>query len=90
MARLGKKIGKAISTGIFAAAAAAGAYYVIKNKDELTQRAKEFAEKIKNNYEDPNIDLEIEFEDECACDEPAEEAVEETVDEVVDEALGEE
>ena len=55
------KFGKIIGTGIIAAAAAAGTYYLVKNKDELLQRAKDFAEKISNNADDPDVDVEFDF-----------------------------
>ncbi len=55
------KFGKIIGTGILAAAAAAGTYYLVKNKDELMQRAKDFAEKIKVT-EDEDIEIEFDFE----------------------------
>lgn len=55
------KFGKIIRTGILVAAAAAGTYYLAKNKDELLQRTKDFAEKISNNADDPDVDVEFDF-----------------------------
>ena len=55
------KIGKIFATGILAAAAAAGTYYLVKNKDELIQRAKDFAEKMSENIDDSNDEAEFDF-----------------------------
>jgi len=57
------KIGKILKTGILAAAAAAGTYYIVKNKDELLQRAKDFAEKLSENTEEPDLEVEFDFTD---------------------------
>ena len=63
------KIGKIFKTGIIAAAAAAGTYYLVKNKDELLQRAKDFAEKLSEKAEDPDVEVEIDFDMVCDFDE---------------------
>lgn len=55
------KFGKIVGTGILAAAAAAGTYYLVKNKDELLQRAKDFADKVKT-IDDEDIEIDFDFE----------------------------
>lgn len=73
------KIGKILKTGILAAVAAAGTYYIVKNKDELLQRAKDFAEKLNENTEEPDLEIEFDFADDFEEVVAESESVEETI-----------